>query len=249
MKKISIGIIGIPIQLEKKYNTTKEFFSPGLTDPLRLDTKKCIKEKSKKENVKIDIVDLGELTDERTTSEGNLTGIPKSSLDELAQELKQITKDIDLLIVYGGVHTAAYLLYHLPGRVERYDIHDDDYEVNIPFHTSYLRHVIELKKSSQISNHNLIDKILVDETEASGSIFDIDADYLNPSIYCQLRDEDVKNNLEKIKQDIRKAKPRIIGFFEFQTLDESTKIYERLLSLVWEGIKAIKETTEQFPLA
>lgn len=243
MKKLSIGIIGIPIQLEKKYNITKEFFSPGLTDSLRSSTKKFIEKKNKERGLEIDILDLGELVDSENISskKGKLIGIPKTKLDKLAPSLEQRIKDVDLVILYGGVHTAAYLLYHLPGRVERYDIHDDDYEVDIPFHTSYFRHVVALKKPSQISNHDLVDRILVDETEASGSIFDIDVDYLSPSIYCQLREEDVKNNLQKIKEDIRKAKPRIIGFFEFQTLDGSNEGHERLLSLAWEGVKAIKD--------
>lgn len=243
MKKLSIGIIGIPIQLEKKHNITKEFFSPGFTDSLRLNTKDFIKKKSKEKNLEINVLDLGELIDsEHVLSKiDKLIGIPKTRLDELARRLKQTIKDLDLVILYGGVHTGAYLLYHLPGRVERYDIHDDDYEVDIPFHTNYFRYAIELKKTSQISNHDLMDRILVDETEASGSIFDIDVDYLSPSVYCQLREEDVKNNFQKIKEDIRKAKPRIIGFFEFQTLDGTSEGYERLLSLVWEGVKAIKD--------
>lgn len=242
MNKLSIGIIGIPIQLEKKNNITKEFFSPGLTDPLRSGTKEFIKRMNKERNLEIDVLDLGELVDPENISskKGKLIGIPKTKLDKLAPLLEQRIKDVDLIIVYGGAHTAAYLLYHLPGRVERYDIHDDDYEVDIPFHTSYFRHVIALKKPSQVSNHDLMDRILVDKTEASGSIFDIDVDYLSPSVYCQLREEDVKNNFQKIKEDIRKAKPRIIGFFEFQTLDRSNEGYERLLSLVWEGVKAIK---------
>jgi len=241
--KLSIGIIGIPIQLEKKKNLTKEFFSPGLTDYLRLNTKKFIEKNSKERNLEMNVLDLGELVDsEHTLSEKNkLTGISRTRLDDLAQRLKQTIKNLDLVILYGGVHTGAYILYHLPGIVERYDIHDDDHEVDIPFHTSYFRHATKLKKTSQISNHNLMDRILVDGAEASGSIFDIDVDYLSPSVYCQLREEDVKNNLQKIKEDIHKAKPKIIGFFEFQTLDVSSEGYERLLSLVWEGVKAIKD--------
>jgi hypothetical protein len=251
MKKLSVGVIGIPIQLEKKHSITKESFSPGLTDSLRLKTKQFIEKMSKEKNLEIDVLDLGELVDsEHVLSEKEkLIGIPKKRLDELAQRLKQRIKDMDLVIFYGGVHTAAYLLYHLPGRVERYDIHDDDYEVDMPFHTSYFKHAIELKKPSQISNHDLMDRILVDETEASGSIFDIDVDYLSPSVYCQLREEDVKNNFQKIKKDICKAKPKIIGFFEFQTLDGTSEGYKRLLSLVWEGIKAIRGITERSPLA
>ena len=238
MKKLSIGIVGIPIQLEKKHVTIKEFFSPGLTDSLRLGTKNFIEKKSKEKNLEINVLDLGELIDsERSLSEKDkLIGIPKSRLDKLARKLKQMIEDLDLVIVYGGVHTAAYLLYHLPGRVERYDIHDDDYEVNFPFHTSYLRHAIRLKKSSQISSHDLMDSILLDETEASGNIFDIDADYLCPSVYCQLKKEDVKNNLQKIKKDIRKAKPKIIGFFEFQSLDKTE--HKKILEIVWCGIEA-----------
>ena len=242
MKKLSIGIVGIPIQLEKKHVTIKEFFSPGLTDSLRLGTKNFIEKKSKEKNLEINVLDLGELIDsERSLSEKDkLIGIPKSRLDELAQELKQTIKSLDLVILFGGIHTGAYLLYHLPGRVERYDIHDD-YEVGILFHTSYFRHAIELKKPSQVSNHDLMDRILVDEIEASGSIFDIDVDYLSPSVYCQLREEDVKNNFQKIKEGIRKAKPRIIGIFEFQNLDRTSEGYERLLSLSWESVKAIKD--------
>jgi len=245
--KLSIGIIGIPIQLEKKNNITKEFFSPGLTDPLRLDTKKFIEKKSKEKNLEIDVLDLGELVDSENvlSKKDKLIGIPKTRLDELARRLKQTMKNLDLVIVYGGVHTGAYILYHLSGKVERFDIHDDDYDVDIPFHTSYFRYAIKLKKPSQISNHSLVDRILVDETKASGTIFDIDVDYLSPSVYCQLKEKDVKENFQKMKEDIRKAKPRIIGFFEFQTLDGSPEGYERLLSLVWEGIKGL---TEQSPL-
>jgi len=237
MKKLLIGVIGIPIQLEKKHNSTKEFFSPGLTDHLRVSTKEFIEKGNKEKNLKIEVLDLGELVNLENvlSKKDKLIGIPKSKLDELARKLKQTIKDLDLVIVYGGVHTAAYLLYHLPGRVERYDIHDDDYEVNFPFHTSYLRHAIRLKKSSQISNHDLMGSILLDETEASGNIFDIDADYLCPSVYCQLRKEDVKNNLKKIKKDIRKAKPKIIGFFELQSLDKTE--HKKILEIVWCGIK------------
>lgn len=243
MKKLSIGIVGIPIQLEKKHNIKKEFFSPGLTDPLRLGTKEFIEKMSKERNLEIDVLDLGELIDSKKvlSEKDKLIGIPKTRLDELAQRLKQSIKDLDLVILYGGVHTGAYILYHFPGRVERYDIHDDDHEVDIPFHTSYFRHTIELKKPSQVSNHDLMDRILADETEASGSIFDIDVDYMSPSVYCQLREEDVKNNFQKIKEDIKRAKPRIIGFFEFQTLDGTPEGNERLLSLVWESVKAIKD--------
>ena len=243
MKKLSIGIVGIPIQLEKKHNIIKEFFCLGLTDFLRLKTKKFIEGKSGEMGLEINILDLGELANSEKvlSKKDTLTGISKSSLDRLAQNLKQTVKDVDIVIIYGGVHTAAYPLYHLPGRVERYDIHDDDHEIGFPFHTSYFRHASELKKSSQISNHSLMDKILVDETEASGNIFDIDTDYLSPSVYCQLREEDVKNNLQKIKEDIRKAKPSIIGFFEFQAIDITSEGFESLLSLVWEGVKAIKD--------
>lgn len=230
-----IGIVGIPIRLKKEQNITKEFFSPGFTDSLRLNTKKFIEEKSPE----IDVLDLGEIIDEKNalSKKDEIIGILKSRLDELAQELKQKIKDFDLVIVYGGVHTAAYLLYHLPGKVERYDIHDDDHEVDIPIYTSYFRHATKLKKPSQISNHSLIDKILLDDTEASGNIFDIDVDYLSPSVYCQLKEEDIKKNFKKIKQDIKKAKPNIIGFFEFQTLDKTTEGYKRLLSLIWERIQ------------
>ena len=251
MKKLLIGVIGVPIQLEKKRNSTKEFFSPGLTDSLRLGTKKFIEKMSKEKNLEIDVLDLGELIDlENVLSEKDrLIGIPKSRLDELAQKLKKMIKDLDLVIVYGGIHTGAYLLYHLPGKIERYDIHNDNYEVDIPFHTSYFRHATGLKKPSEVSNHDLMDKILSDETEACGSIFDIDIDYLSPSVYCQLKEEDVKNNFQKIKEDIRKAKPRIIGFFEFQNLDGTAKGQEKLLSLAWEGVKTIKHSTEQSPSA
>jgi hypothetical protein len=243
MKKLRIGIIGIPIQLEKKKNITKEFFSPGLTDYLRLNTKEFVEKKSKKENLEINVLDLGELIDSNhdLSKKDNLIGISKTILDGLAQRLKQSIKDLDFVILYGGIHTSAYILYHLPGTVERYDIHDDDYEVDFPFHTSYFRHATELKPLSQISNHDLMDKILLNETEASGNIFDVDVDYLSPSVYCQLREEDVKNNFQRIKEDIHKAKPKIIGFFEFQNLDGSSEGYERLLSLIWEGINTIKD--------
>jgi hypothetical protein len=243
MKKLSIGIIGIPIKLEKNKNIIKEFFSPGLTDYLRLNTKKFIEKNSKEKNIEINALDLGELLDSEyiLSERDELIGISKTKLDELAQRLKQMIKDLDFVILYGGIHTGAYVLYHLPGRVERYDIHDDDNEVDIPFHTSYFRYVKELKPLSQISNHDLIDKILVNEAEASGNIFDIDVDYLSPSIYCQLKEEDIKNNFQKIKEDIRKTKPKIIGFFEFQNLDGSSEGYERLLSLVWEGVNTIKD--------
>lgn len=244
MKKVTVGIIGVPIQLEKKKNITKEFFSPGLTDYLRLNTKEFIEKKSKEKKLEINVLDLGELIDSEhdlSKKKNNLIGISKARLDDLAQRLKQSIKDLDFIIVYGGVHTSAYVLYHLPGIVERYDIHDDDYEVDFPFHTSYFRYATGLKPSSQISNHGLMDKILLNETEASGNIFDIDIDYLSPSIYCQLREEDIKNNYQKIKEDIHKAKPKIIGFFEFQNLDGSPEGHERLLSLVWEGINTIKD--------
>jgi len=243
MKRLSIGIIGIPIQLEKKKNIIKEFFSPGLTDYLRLNTKKFIEKFFRESNLEISVLDLGELIDSEyaLSEKDKLIGISKERLNKLAQRLKQKIKDLDLVILYGGVHTGAYVLYNLPGRVERYDIHADDCEVDIPFHTSYFRHAKELKKLSQISNHDLIDKILVNETEASGSIFDIDVDYLSPSVYCQLREEDVKNNFQKIKEDIHRAKPKIIGFFEFQNLDGSSEGYERLLSLVLEGVNTIMD--------
>lgn len=243
MKKITIGIIGVPIQIERKHANTKEFFSSGMTDSLRLGTKKFIEKKSKEENLEINVLDLGELTDSKNvlTEKDKLIGVPKERLDELSQELKQKIKDLDFVILYGGIHTGAYILYNLPGRIERYDIHEDDYETEMPFHTSYFKHAITVKDRSQISNHDLMSKILLDETEASGNIFDIDIDYLSPSVYCQLKEQDVKNNFQKIKEDIKKAKPRIIGFFEFQSLDGTSEGYERLLSLIWEGIEAIKD--------
>jgi len=235
---MKIGIIGIPIQVEKRSNIIKEFFSPGLTDTLRSGTKKFIEEK----NLKINVLDFGELVDSEDVllKKDKIIGISQRGLNGMARKLKQKIEDIDLLIVYGGVHTAAYPLYHLSGRVERYDIHADNSDLDIPFHTSYFKHAAKLKPSSQISNHDLMDRILVNETDASGSIFDIDIDYLSPSVYCQLREEDVKNNFQKIKEDIRRAKPKVIGFFEFQTLDGSPEGYERLLSLVWESVKQLR---------
>jgi hypothetical protein len=242
---LSIGIVGIPITIEKSHGILKEFFVSGLTNSLRETTKKFIEKNLKKENIQATVVDLGELMDKKNSflEEKGLIGIPKPRLDELAQELKERIKNVDFVVVLGGVHTGAYLLYHLPGRVERFDLHDDDNKLGIPFHTSYLRQASELKSSLQILNHgwpDLLDGILDDEPvdEPPGKIFDIDVDYYTSTEYCKLTEERIKKHVQRIKSRIKKAKPKVIGFFEFQTLDGSSEGRERLLSLIWEGVKA-----------
>jgi hypothetical protein len=242
---LSIGIVGIPIQLEKSHGILREFFVTGLTDSLRASAKGFIEENLKREEIQATIVDLGELISEKNYSSENdrLIGIPKTRLDELAQEFEERIKNVDFVVVFGGVHTGAYLLYHLPGRVERFDLHDDDDKLEVPFHTSYLRHASELKDSLQVLNHSwpdLLDGILDDEpvNEPPGKIFDIDVDYYTSTEYCKLTEERIKKHVQRIKSRIEKAKPKVIGFFEFQTLDGSSEGRERLLSLIWEGVKA-----------
>jgi len=242
-KELKIGIIGIPIQLEKKQKRLSEFFKPGLTDFLRAKTKKFIQTKIKGENILIKILDLGELFDKKykLASDGELVGISKSCLDKLVEELKRKMEGIDFLIVYGGAHTGGYLLYNLPGKIERFDLHEDDDNINIPFHTSYMNYVSTIKDHSDLSNHNLpglldeiFDRSSVDANV--GRIFDIDIDYYNSTEYCKLKKEDEERNFNRIISAIKKAKPKVIGLFEFQRLNKNE--YEKMLEIVWQGIKA-----------
>ncbi len=237
-KKLTVGIIGIPIQLERKHNKLKEFFAHGLTDYLRSKTKEFIKRKSKEGKVQIDAQDLGELfdTNDNLSSDGELTGISKSCLDKLAEDLKKKMKGIDFLIVLGGIHTGAYLLYHLPGEVERFDLHEDDDDINIPFHTSYMKYVTILKNPSQISNHDWTDILGTNlEDEAGGKLFDIDIDYYVSTEYCKFKKADKEQNFNRIISAIQKTKPKVIGLFECQTMDKIE--YKKMLEILWNGIK------------
>jgi len=236
--RLTVGIIGIPIQLERKHNKSTESFAPGLTDHLRSKTKEFIERKSKEVKIKADVQDLGELFDnnDNLSSDGELTGISKSCLDRLAEELKRKMKGINFLIVFGGIHTGAYLLYHLPGEVERFDLHEDDNDINIPFHTSYMKYATILKNPSQIFNHDWTDILETRlEDEPVGKLFDIDIDYYVSTEYCKFKKADEKQNFNRIISAIQKTKPRVIGLFEFQKLDKTE--YKKMLEIVWNGIK------------
>jgi len=240
--KLKIGIIGVPIILEKKNNTIREYFEPGYTDELRAKLIEFISSNSQKNGIKVDISDLKELIDESNDSysENNLIGISKNSLDKLVEKLKERIKGFDFVAIVGGIHTGAYLLYHFSEKVERYDIHEDDNEINLVFHTSYMKYVIELNQSIEISNHgwqDLLEGIIdVNVIEKPGKIFDIDVDYYATTEYCKLSEEKTDSNFQNIISNIRRAKPRILGIFEYQTLDKSESGYEKLQNLVWEGI-------------
>ena len=238
---MKVGIIGIPIVLEKKNNKIREYFEPGYTDELRLKLIEFISSNSQKNGFKIDLSDLKELIDENNDSysENNLIGIPKNSLDKLTEELKEIIKRFDFVAVIGGIHTGAYLLYHFSENVERYDIHEDDNEIDFIFHTSYMKHV---NKSIQIFNHDwqdLLEGILdFKDMGELGKIFDIDVDYYASTKYCKLSDEKMNSNFQNIISAIRRAEPKILGIFEYQTLDGTEGGFERIKTLVWEGILA-----------
>ena len=240
--KLSIGIVGIPIKL-KENEILEEFFSLGLTDDLRLKTKRFLESKSKKERIQVEVKDLTELmgNEEKTESkEFKLIGISKKCLDELTKEFKRKIKEFDLVIVYGGVHTAAYLLYSLPGKVERFDLHSDNQELEIPFHTSYMNFV--KKDKSQITKHewtDLFDGIFDEKPEkkSRAEIFDIDVDYFSPTRYCKLTQESIEKQVERIKSKIRESRPKVIGIFETQNLIKK-KDFERVTNLIWEGVKA-----------
>jgi hypothetical protein len=245
MNKLSVGIVGIPIHLEKNHGILKESFFFGLTNHLRSNTEKYIKQKAKEEKIQLEVRDLGELVDTNSNLQknNNIIGISKISLDGLSRGLKKKIESVDFLIVYGDAHTGAYLLYHLPGGVERFDIHDDDNEVEIPFHTSYMRFATEIKPISQVSNHgwdDLLDGILESNSskDFQSSVFDVDIDYFTSTEYCKLTKEKIEEQIQKIKSTIRRAKPKVIGFFEYQTLDGSLEGQQRLLDIVWEGVKA-----------
>ncbi len=249
MKPVVIGIIGIPIKFDKKEDNFLEFFSPGLTDSLRLRTKKFLEKMNEKRDNKIRVIDLGELIIDQKFSESKeprIKGISKDCLDELAQELRSKIKGLDLLIVYGGTHTGAYLLYHLPGKIERFDLHEDDQKIGVLFHTSYMNYSKELKSPSQILDHgwsDLLDGILDEKKEEfKTDIFDIDVDYYTSTEFCRLKKEDERDHLKKIERRIEEVKPRIIGLFEFQTLDGTEEGLKKVLRIVWSGVKAIEES-------
>jgi len=240
-----MGIIGIPILLERKNNTIREFFKPGLTDNLRKKIIEFVSSNGQKNGIQVDILDLKELVDENNDSyfkKDDLIGISRISLDNLAEEFKKRINGLDFVVVIGGIHTGAYLLYHLAEKVERYDLHEDNNNIDLIFHTSYMKHAIELKKSLHISNHgwqDLLDGIFgVNVMGTPGRIFDIDVDYYTSTEYCRMTEERMKTNFQNIILTIRKAKPKILGIFEYQTLDGSQDGYERLQTLVLEGIKS-----------
>jgi hypothetical protein len=241
--KLKIGVIGIPIVLENKNGIIKEYFKPGFTNELRAKLIEFISSNSKKNGIKVDISDLKELIDESNNSylkKDNLIGISKNSLDKLAEELKENIEGFDFIVVLGGIHTGAYLLYHFSEKVERYDIHEDDNEIDLIFHTSYMKHAIELNQSIEISNHgwqDLLEGIFEIKTIVKpGRIFDIDVDYYASTEYCKMPKEKMDSNFQNIISAIRRGKPKILGLFEYQTLDGSEDGYEKLQNLVWEGI-------------
>jgi hypothetical protein len=243
--KLKIGVIGIPISLEKKGGIIKEYFKPGFTDELRKKIIEFISLNSQKNGIKVSITDLKELlakNDDLYSKKNNLIGISKNSLDKLVEELKEKIRGLDFVVILGGVHTGAYLLYHFSENVERYDIHDDDDETDLIFNTSYMKHALNLKKPIQISNHgwqDLLEGIFeVKNLGTSGKIFDIDIDYYASTKYCKMSKEKMDSNFQNIISAIRRGKPKILGLFEYQTLDRSEEGYEKLQNLVWEGILA-----------
>lgn len=243
MGKLKIGVIGIPIILEKKGGIIKEYFKPGFTDDLRKKIIEFISLNGQKSGIKVNITDLKELLTKNDNSylkKNNLIGISKNSLEKLAEELKERIKGLDFIILLGGVHTGAYLLYHFSEKVERYDIHEDDDEIDLIFHTSYMKHAIELNKSMEVSNHgwqDLLEGIFEVKTiEKPGKIFDIDIDYYASTKYCKMSKEKMDSNFQNIISAIRRGKPKILGLFEYQSLDKSEGGYEKLQNLVWEGI-------------
>lgn len=234
--------MGIPIQLEKSHGILKEFFAPGLTDQLRKTTKEFIEKNLKEKKIQANVTDLGEILskEDHFSKDNELIGISKSCLDGLAKELKRRIKGMDFLIVYGGIHTGAYLLYHLPGKVERFDFHEDDNDISIPFHTSYMKYANSLKDSSQVSTHSwtdLLDGVLDAKPVGKpiGKIFDIDVDYYTSTEYCKIKGDDEEHNFNRIISAVQKAKPVVIGLFEFQRLDKSG--YKKMLEIVWSGIR------------
>jgi hypothetical protein len=243
VRKLKMGIIGIPIIVGKKNNKTREFFKSGLTDGLRTRIIEFVSSNCQKNGIRVDILDLKELVDESKDScfeLDDLAGISRTSLDNLAEEFKKRINGLDFVTVIGGIHTGAYLLYHLTENVERYDIHEDNNDIDLIFHTSYMKHAIELKKSLHISNHGwqdlLGDIFVIKSIENLGKIFDIDVDYYTSTEYCRMTEERTTTNFQNVVLAIRKAKPKILGIFEYQTLDGSKDGYERLQTLVWEGI-------------
>jgi len=253
-KKFSVCIVGIPIDMFKfdEYY----YFKKNLTSQLRLGTKNSIEKRSKQQGLIVEVTDLGELVDSEYQKRKSRY-IPRRVFDNLAQNFKEIVDDFDFILVYGGVHNAAYVLYHLKDRVERYDIHDDAGRNNFIGQGSYMRYAVYLPnriKHCQVSHHGEYE--ILDErrwgdlgstrtglpTEvASGKIFDIDVDYYTHTGFHLGQSIDINEERRRvagIKQAIRNARPRVIGIFEYQRLDASLRGYRRILDFAWEGTLA-----------
>jgi len=254
-KKISVGVVGIPVDMIKFDGYY--YFNKGLTEQLRVGTQNSIEKRSKQEGLIVDVTDLGELVDSEYQKR-RAGCIPRRVFDELSQHFKEIADDFDFLLVYGGVHNAAYVLYHLKGRVDRYDIHDDAGRNNFIGQGSYMRHAVYLpnriKHFCQVSHHGeyeILDerrwgnlgstRIGLPTEVASGKIFDIDVDYYTHTGFHLGQSIDIheeRRRVAGIKQAIRSARPRVIGIFEYQRLDASPIGYRRILDFAWEGTLA-----------
>jgi len=155
-KVLKIGILIIPTWMptvEGKEKQILDNYKQEMLNVLKKEVLPYLKEK----NIKLQIKEIcPDLKLKRSTrpEDGGYGGYNKGeaeSLKSLVEKIKKEYKKYDQVLVLGGGHHAAWLLYHLPGKVACVDQHFDAYFSNIS-RAGYLGHILKnkIKKGSQI---------------------------------------------------------------------------------------------------
>lgn len=153
----------------------------------------------------------------------------QSELNTLAEQLKHIKSDSDLLILLGGDHTGGYILYHLPGVVVRFDNHTDRvewYDKSVPIVScaTYVSAALDsgIKKENEIIEYKP-DELVKRLSTKADSIFDVDFDAFPEDLHIisqQRGYEHGQASPTNLYQTLQTFNPSSLGFFEYYPEDD-----------------------------
>jgi len=236
-KPIKVGLIEIPISTLEEYSGEGEDYlkypiiSWARTGELRSNLEKRLKSSfGASINMKNYVLDV------------SYRGKTENSLfQEMGKNFKKKAEEYDLTLSFGENHSAAYLLYFLPGKVLRIDCHGDafvsenmkKYDPLLNYAT-YMYHV----KKNKIKNTKLIDNlgikypptignsIKANELAKNYSILDIDLDAFEKKYHFQWIHDNSNVKVTNLR-DVLTENINQIGIFEYRQEDDPYKNVEK----------------------
>ncbi|MCK4327360.1 MAG: hypothetical protein KAW41_02685 [Candidatus Diapherotrites archaeon] len=187
--------------------------------------------------------------------------------DDIGLRLKALVKDHDFVFLMGSHHDAAYPVYHLEGKVLRFDAHYDEGWGRTLEHHTYVRHAKNngLKTDDEVKTFGpelLGETIRVKDPEGGfmraaepaamaalekdiakqkdANIIDVDLDCFSRADYGRIGTYPTRSFLllESVEKATQKCKPKFLVVSEYHAEDDKGKGLEIMQFLARRGVLA-----------